>query len=274
MQRFTAHSLHRQPLRRHRHIMKIIHTADIRLIRYGILADILLGLLFPFGHSLFHGYQFCSILLPEVLPVTDAAVDNAMHSVFAAFGGLTLLGNLVMLNGLNETASASSHLQHAKRWFLCQITLQFFNLLTEGLRLALANRSETEAIADSLNILYGYLSDAFLFACYFVFHLLSYINLYKGLAALWRDFGGADETLRHVRRDQRIMCMACGVSLLLSVMLELIIGSGSTVTAAAARTGALMAAVNIITISIRLSIQLRIVRLASRTEKLIGTASE
>lgn len=254
--------------------MKIIHTSDIRLIRYGILADILLALLFPLGHALFHGYQFFSILLPAILPVPSAAVDNAIHSVLTAIGGLTLLGNLVLLNGLNETSSASEHLHYAKHWILFQVALQFFNLLTEGMRIALANRTETEAIADSLNILYGYLSDTFIFVCFFVFHLLAYVNLYKGLAALWLDFGGADETLRHVQHDQRVMCMCGGVVMLLSVLLELIAGSGITVTAATARTGTLMSAVNLISIIIRLRVQTRIAKLASETETLIGSASE
>ena len=254
--------------------MKIIRTSDIRLIRYGILADILLGLLFPFGHAVFHGFQFCSILHPEFLPGITDAVQYTMRSVFTALGGLTLLGNLVMLNGLNETASASGDLQRAKRWFLCQVALQFFNLLTEGLRVALANRSETEAIADSLNILYGYLSTALLFVCFFTFHLFSYFYLYKGLEALWRDFGGADEMLRHVRNNQQIMCMSGAMIMLLSVISELIAGSDSTVIAAAARTGAIMAATNIIIITIRFVIQHRIVRLANLIEKLIDTASE
>ncbi len=145
-----------------------------------------------------------------------------LQAALVLIGGVLMLCNLAVLNGLNETEYASDSLRRSKYGFLGLILFRLSDILLDSSRILFYNRAG-QSLPHSTLISYPLPFLLIYISCWLLINYYAQRNLIRGLTEVWRDCGGGQDATEQMRKICKVLDAAIAVVLPASIALILLI---------------------------------------------------
>lgn len=194
-------------------LMKVLHAAGLIRIYRGLQTGIVLVILII--------CVLAALGYTELLHMSEVFISH-FQAALVLIGGILMLCNLAVLNGLNETEHASESLRKAKYGFLGLILFRLSDILLDSSRILFYNRFG-QVLPHSTLFSYPMPFLLIYISCWLLINYYAQKNLIRGLTDVWRDCGGGQDTAEQMQKIRTALDAAIAAVLPASIALMLLI---------------------------------------------------